>query len=211
MNVTDLLLLLAGYLAGSLPMGLWIGRARGVDLREHGSRNIGATNAGRVLGRKWFYAVFALDFAKALAPALVARRCGSGALEPSTFALLVGVAAILGHVFPLFLRFKGGKGVATAAGVFVAVAPMATGAAWLAWLLVFLATRYVSLASLVAALVLPLACFALPAVPPPVGGDVARPVQVAALLVGLLIIVRHRANIGRLVRGEESRAERPKS
>jgi acyl phosphate:glycerol-3-phosphate acyltransferase len=211
MNVPDVLLLLSGYLAGSLPMGLWIGRARGVDLREHGSRNIGATNAGRVLGRKWFYAVFALDFAKALAPALVARRCGSGALEPATFALLVGVAAILGHVFPLFLRFKGGKGVATAAGVFVAAAPMATAAAWAAWLLVFLATRYVSLASLVAALVLPLACFALPAVPPPVGADVARPVQVAALLVGLLIIVRHRANIGRRVRGEESRAGRPKS
>lgn len=207
MSALDLSLLLVGYLAGSLPIGLVIGRLRGVDLREHGSRNIGATNAGRVLGRPWFLVVFALDFGKAYVPAVVARRLGSGALPSDTFALLVGVAAILGHVFPLFLRFKGGKGVATAAGAFVAVAPAPAGVAWLAWLAVFLPTRIVSLASLVAAVALPLACFLLPRF---TAVAVAPAVRFAAVVIGVLIVVRHRANIGRLLRGEEPRAGQQK-
>ena len=210
MTPSDALLLLAGYLAGSLPMGLLIGRARGVDVRLHGSCNIGATNVGRVLGKPWFLVVFALDFGKAYGPVWVARRFASAAGTPErdTFALMVGVAAILGHVFPLYLKFKGGKGVAAAAGVFVAVAPAPTGVAALAWLAVFLASRYVSLASLAAAAALPLACFLLPSY---TDCEVASSVQWMALVVGLLIIVRHRSNIGRLLRGEESRAGRRKA
>ncbi len=208
MTLTDLLLLLASYLAGSLPIGLWIGRARGVDLREHGSRNIGATNAGRVLGRRFFFLVFALDFAKGCLPVVVAQRAGSGEIDGATFGLLAGVAAIFGHVFPLFLRFKGGQGVATAAGVFAATAPWPALLAAIAWLAVFLLTRYVSLASLCAAAVLPAACFLLP---PYTGVAVGLPVQVVASAVGVLIFVRHRGNIGRLLRGEESRAGRRKS
>ncbi|MBL8843883.1 MAG: glycerol-3-phosphate 1-O-acyltransferase PlsY [Planctomycetes bacterium] len=208
MTTIDLLLLCASYLAGSLPIGLWIGRLRGVDLREHGSRNIGATNAGRVLGRRFFFLVFALDFAKGCLPVVVAQRVGSGALAADTFGLLAGVAAIVGHVFPLFLRFKGGKGVATAAGVFAAAAPWPALIALLAWLALFLPTRYVSLASLGAAVVLPASCFLLPR---HAGVAVGVPVQVAACAVGVLIVVRHRSNIGRLLRGEESRAGRPKS
>ncbi len=208
MSGLDYALLLIGYLAGALPMGLAIGRLRGVDLREHGSRNIGATNAGRVLGRRFFFVVFVLDFAKAYVPALLARRFGSGAVAPDTLALLVGVAAILGHVFPVFLGFRGGKGVATAAGAFVAVAPAAAGAAWLAWLLVFGVTRIVSAASLAAAVALPAACFLLPLWRDGIGPGV--PVTLAAVAIGVLIVVRHRANIGRLLRGEEPRVVRRK-
>jgi glycerol-3-phosphate acyltransferase PlsY len=208
MSGLDAGLLLIGYLAGALPIGLAIGRLRGVDLRQHGSRNIGATNAGRVLGRPWFFVVFLLDFAKAFGPAVAARRFASGAMAPETLALLVGVAAVLGHVFPVFLGFRGGKGVATAAGAFVAVAPAAAGAAWLAWLLVFLLTRIVSAASLAAAVALPVACFLLPQWRQEVA--VGVPVQVAAVSISVLIVARHRANIGRLLRGEEPRAVRRK-
>ncbi len=208
MTATDPLLLLSGYLVGSLPIGLYVGRLRGVDLREHGSRNIGATNAGRVLGRRFFFLVFVLDFAKGCAPVVAAQHFGSGTLAPATFGLLAGVAAIVGHVFPLFLRFRGGKGVATAAGVFAASAPLPALIALVAWLAVFLPTRYVSLASLVAALVLPTSCFLLPRF---AGIEVERAVQIAASAVGLLILIRHRSNIGRLLRGEESRAGRPQS
>lgn len=208
MTPIDALWLCASYLAGSLPIGLLIGRLRGVDLRKTGSGNIGATNAGRVLGKPWFFVVFVLDFAKSFVPVLLAREFGGGGLERELLALLCGVAAVVGHVFSLFLRFKGGKGVATAAGVFCALAWAPTLCALVAWNVVFRATRFVSLASLAAALVLPLACFVIPR-SSPLGVDAN--VRWAALLVGLLIVVRHKSNIGRLLRGEEPRTGAPHS
>jgi glycerol-3-phosphate acyltransferase PlsY len=216
MTLSDLLVVAAAYVVGSLPMGLLVGRLRGVDVRRHGSGNIGATNVGRVLGRRWFLVVFALDFGKSFGPVLVARRLAvafDGGLAPDQLGLAAGIAAVLGHVFPLFLRFKGGKGVATAAGVFAALAWAPAAAALVAFLAVFLSTRYVSLASIVAAVVLPVACFALPAIerrlqPDHFVVDVDPSVSWASVLVGALIVVRHRANIGRLLRGEEPRSRR---
>lgn len=207
MAVRDLLLLLAAYLCGSLPIGLWAGRLRGVDLREHGSRNIGATNAGRVLGRRWFFVVFAGDALKGALPVVAAGAWGSGAWPGATLGLAAGVAAIVGHVASLFLRFRGGKGVATAAGAFAAAAPLPAGVALAAWLVVFGATRWVSLASIVAAAVLPAACWLLPRFGV---ATVADPVRWAALAVGVLIVVRHRSNIVRLARGEEPRIGGPR-
>lgn len=208
MTGIDALWLFASYLAGSLPSGLLIGRLRGVDLRREGSGNIGATNAGRVLGRPWFFVVFGLDFAKSFVPTFLARTCGGGGLAPDLLGLLCGVATILGHVFPVFLRFKGGKGVATACGVFLALAWAPTVCALIAWNVVFRTTRFVSLASLAAAVVLPLASFLIPRFS---SLRVDANVQWATLLVGVLIVARHKSNIGRLLRGEEPRTGAPNS
>lgn len=208
MTGIDALWICASYLAGSLPIGLLIGRLRGVDLRCEGSGNIGATNAGRVLGRPWFFVVFVLDFAKGLVPPLLARRLGGAGLAPELLGLLCGVAAVVGHVFPVFLRFRGGKGVATAAGVFFALAWAPALCALVAWNVVFRTTRLVSLASLASAVILPLASFLLPRISRLTIDD---RVQWATLLVGVLIVVRHKSNIGRLLRGEEPRTGAPNS
>jgi len=200
MTTQAVALVAAAYVVGSLPMGLFVGRLRGVDLREHGSRNIGATNAGRVLGKPWFFVVFVLDFAKGWGPVLAARKLEVFRDEPG-LAIAAGVAAVLGHVFSIFLKFKGGKGVATAAGVFMALAPMAAAIAFVVWLLVAKGSGYVSVASLAAAVALPLACWLLPK-----PFEVGDGVRWMALLVGALIVFRHRANIGRLLRGQEPRA-----
>ena len=208
MTPLDALVIAAGYLAGSLPMGLFVGRLRGVDLRAHGSGNIGATNAGRVLGKRWFFVVFALDFAKSFVPVLLAQRLGPGTPdERGPVALLTGVAAVLGHVFPVFLRFKGGKGVATAAGLFGALAPVQAAIAFVAWLVGTKGSGYVSVGSIAAAIVLPATCWLLPWALPDARLLAVDPwTRWAALLVAALIVWRHRSNIGRLLRGTEPRA-----
>jgi glycerol-3-phosphate acyltransferase PlsY len=201
---------IASYVAGSLPMGLMVGKLRGVDLRKAGSGNIGATNAGRVLGKPFFQVVFALDFLKSFVPTLLALRRAPvpGGVDAPLLALGCGVAAVVGHVFPVFLRFRGGKGVATASGVFFALAWAPALCALAAWIVVYKTTRWVSLASLAAAVVLPLACWLLPKLVPVV---VAQEIRWAALVVGALILVRHKSNIGRLLRGEEPRSGVPQS
>src|SRR5207248_280320 len=146
-------LAVGAYLLGSVPFGYLVGRARGVDLLALGSRNIGATNAGRVLGARWGVLVFFLDAAKGALPVLAARAAASAVGEPfEALGVTAGVAAFLGHLFPLYLGFRGGKGVATGAGVVAVLLPLPTLAALLLWLLVAVTTRYVSLASLLAAL-----------------------------------------------------------
>jgi len=200
--------LVGAYLVGAIPFGLLLGRAlRGVDIRQHGSRNIGATNAYRVLGPGIGIAVFALDFAKGLVPTAFAPRvvaaAGGSAVQPATVALLAGGAAIVGHVFPVYLTFRGGKGVATSAGVLLAAAPLPTAVAAGVWGAIFGATRYVSLASIAAALALPVAAASLE--------GPRAPVTIAATIVGALVIVRHRSNIRRLARGEEPRFHRSRS
>ncbi len=203
------LAVLASYFAGSLPMGLFVGKLRGVDLRQHGSGNIGATNAGRVLGKPWFFVVFALDFLKSFGPALTVQRLWSGSWFTGTNAsLAAGAAAVVGHVFPIFLKFRGGKGVATACGLFLALAPAPAAIALLAWMVSAKLSRYVSVGSLVAAVVLPLGCWMLPRL---TSVKVTGSVRWTALLVGALIVVRHRGNIGRLLRGEEPRSDDPAS
>lgn len=191
------LLLLAAYLLGATPTSYIAGRMRGIDLRRHGSGNLGATNAFRVLGWKAATPIFIIDIAKGWFPAAFFPLWdGSARAE---WALAYGAAAILGHVFSVFVGFKGGKGVATSAGVFLALAPYAVLTGLVVWAVIVYATGYVSLASITAAALLPPLVFGL------LG---AGPVFWVALALALFVIYAHRANIRRLLRGEEHRFRR---
>jgi glycerol-3-phosphate acyltransferase PlsY len=190
--------LAVAYLLGSIPAAYIAGRVvKGIDLRQHGSGNLGATNVYRLLGGRVAAAVLLFDAAKGALPvALLPRLLPSD--RPLLWAIAYGVAAIAGHVRPIFLLWKGGgKGVATAAGVFAALVPVPALVAAVVWALVLWASGYVSLASLGAAAVLPVAVGALL-------GPVS-PLFYLALLVGVFVFWTHRANIGRLRRGEEHR------
>lgn len=208
--ISTALLTIAAYLIGAIPCGLLIGRAHGVDVREHGSRNIGATNVGRVVGGKWGKLCLVLDILKGLLPVLAARFAilpAAPAASDLARWLLVAVAAVLGHVFPVYLRFRGGKGVATTIGVALGIFPyytVAMGAALLGYALIRFTTGLVSLGSLTIAVVFPLSFYAYVRVQ---GLSLAEfwPLQVVAILLGLLIIVRHQSNLRRLLRGEENR------
>lgn len=215
------LLALGAYLIGSVPFGLLIGKARGVDVRQAGSRNIGATNVGRVLGKPWGFLCFGLDFGKGAAPVLAAGWLqgvlGVRALSAAEASLWLGVAvaALLGHMFPLYLKFKGGKGVATGFGVMLATYPGVTVPAVLAlalWLGVLAATRYVSLSSCVAACSLPVSLVVLGIMgwPAPVanGWGPVLPYLAVTLVLAALVVWKHRANIGRLRAGTEPRVGR---
>jgi glycerol-3-phosphate acyltransferase PlsY len=186
------LLVVAGYLAGSLPFGYWVGRAKGLDVRRIGSGNIGATNVWRALGWRYGLLVVVLDVAKAFVPALL------GVLLAGDLAgVLAGAAAMLGHWRPLFLRFaRGGKTVAAAGGVFFAVAPLVGLGTLAVWVVVFFATRYASVASIVAATGTPILAFAL--------GE-PWPVIVFAAVSAAAVVVLHRANLRRLRDGTENR------
>jgi len=183
---------LLGYAIGSLPLGFLAARRRGIDLRKAGSGNVGAANAYRTSGLGIGLAIMLIDMAKGTGAVLVAERLGAGSADP----VAAGVAAILGHVYPPWLGFRGGKGVATATGVFGVLAPVATIAATAAFVVTVWWTRYVSLGSLVA-------CAAL------AGGTVithARlPVVVGATIAALIVVERHRSNLARLVAGTERR------
>jgi acyl phosphate:glycerol-3-phosphate acyltransferase len=195
----------AGYLLGSVPFGYLVGRWRGVDVLAHGSKNIGATNVGRVLGPRWGVLVFLLDAAKGALPALAALAVASavGAAPPKALGVGAGVAAFLGHLFPLYLGFKGGKGVATGAGVVAVLLPWETLAALLLWLVVTVTTRYVSLASLLAALLL---CgLRLAGTPAGPWSESEWVLTAFCLVAGGLVVYRHRANLRRLLTGTENR------
>ncbi|MDQ6768797.1 MAG: glycerol-3-phosphate 1-O-acyltransferase PlsY [Gemmatimonadota bacterium] len=186
------------YLAGSIPSAYLAGKVRGVDLRKHGSGNLGATNVVRVLGAKIGAVVFLADLLKGLLPVYFLPRY-TDTLQPQLWALVYGAAAILGHVKPIFLLGKGGgKGVATASGVFLALAFVPMLIAEVVWIAVFYFTRYVSLASLLGAAVLPIAILAL-------SRDPQSPVFIASVVIASFVFWTHRANIGRLRRGQEHR------
>lgn len=193
------LLVLASYLIGAFPTSYVVGRLLGgMDLREHGSGNLGATNVYRVLGWKAALLVFPVDIFKGFAPTFFFPQLdGSPHAE---WALAYGAAAILGHVYSVYVRFKGGKGIATSAGVFLALAPWALLTGLLVWLLLVGATRIVSIASLAAALVVP------PAVLLEKGNG---PVFWLSLALVAFVIWSHRTNIRRLLHGEEHRFGRP--
>lgn len=186
--------LVLGYLLGSLPFALWIGRARGVDILSTGSGNPGMTNVWRVLGWRPGLTVALLDGLKGVA----AAGAGMALTGSGLWALLAGIAAVMGHSFSFWIRFRGGKGVLTGFGVFLYLSPLASLAAFLLWGATMVFFRYVSLSSIAAALVLPF-LIALEAR----GGTPFSPVFWAALPVCGFVIVRHRANIGRLLRGTE--------
>jgi glycerol-3-phosphate acyltransferase PlsY len=188
---------LAGYLIGSLPLGLLLARGwSGVDPRRVGSGNLGATNVYRTAGWGLGLAVMALDMAKGSGAVLLAARAGAG--EGPTVA--AGVAAVLGHVFPVWLRGRGGKGVATACGAFAVLAPLATVASLAAFVVTVAATRVVSAGSLVATLTLP-----------SVAALSGRPsaVTIGAAVAAAVIVWRHRGNLARIRAGTERRLRRP--
>jgi glycerol-3-phosphate acyltransferase PlsY len=189
---------LLSYLAGSIPSAYLAGKFRGVDLRKHGSGNLGATNVVRVLGLGIGGVVFLADLLKGFLPVYFLPRY-TETLQPELWALVYGAAAILGHVKPVFLLGKGGgKGVATASGVFLALAFVPMLIAEVVWIVVFYFTRYVSLASLLGAAVLPIAILVW-------SHDPRSPVFIASLIIAAFVFWTHRANIGRLRRGEEHR------
>jgi glycerol-3-phosphate acyltransferase PlsY len=188
---------LAAYLVGSVPFGYLIARLRGVDILHQGSGNIGATNVGRLLGRRLGILVFALDFLKGAVPAAVARAAGGDEL-----GVLAGLAAFLGHLFPVYLRFRGGKGVATGFGAMAVLVPGPAAVAVLVWLSAVGATRVVSVASLGAAFTLAAARLLL--TPEPFAAD-NRALTGFCLAGAALIVVRHRANMVRLAHGTENR------
>jgi len=197
-----ILAIIGSYLLGSIPAAYIAGKAKGVDLRKHGSGNLGATNVMRVLGTKIGLAVFVFDMAKGAAPVYFFPKwlmaSGQLSIDPVIFAILCGIAAIIGHVRPIYLRFgKGGKGVATAAGVFLALAPLQTLLALLVFAVVLMASGYVSLGSLTSATVLPILLAATVGMHSPL-----FPISIA---VALFVFWTHRANIARLRAGEEHR------
>jgi len=201
----------AAYVVGATPFGFLIARLRGTDIRKHGSGNVGATNVGRVLGKKWGYLCFLLDVAKGLLPTLTVVLLTRGEGRPGLLTqaawLATGAGAILGHVFSFWLRFRGGKGVATSLGVVVGIFPYFTWAGLCAlcvWIAVTLISRYVSLGSIVAALAfVPLLVgftWGAYGLPP---GEV-WPLIVFSAVMAALIVLRHRANIRRLLDGTEN-------
>ncbi len=192
---------LIAYLFGAIPFGYLVARAQGVDILRQGSGNIGATNVGRVLGRRWGLLVFALDFAKGALPVIVAGQLASGS-QAQLLPVAAGVAAFLGHLFPIYLRFRGGKGVATAGGVVAVLVPVPFLAAFLTWLTVFVSSRTMSLASLLAAGVLCLVRLAF--TPAPWAPD-AWVVTTFCLAAAALVVARHHANIRLLLSGTENR------
>jgi acyl-phosphate glycerol 3-phosphate acyltransferase len=199
------LVALLSYLIGAIPFGYLVAHARGVDIMKEGSRNIGATNVGRVLGKPYGILVFTLDFAKGALPALLARWWTSThelELPLDSLPVSAAVAAFLGHLYPVYLSFQGGKGVATAAGAVTVLLPGPAVAALFVWFVVVLASHYVSLASLTAATVLCL--FRLFLTPHP-WDETHCVLTLFCLLAASLIFVRHRANIGRLLHGNENR------
>lgn len=207
--MTHLLLALASaYLLGSIPFGYLIGRmVGGIDIREHGSHNIGATNVGRVLGWKWFPVVFLLDFLKGAVPVAWigydALGRDWGGLQTVDAAALCGLVAMLGHMFPLYLGFRGGKGVATGAGVVLLLVPLPGLIAVGCFLLVLAVTRMVSLGAVVAAAGL-MASRLLLTWPQMMAPDNIV-VTLFCLLGGMLVILRHRHNIVRVLNGTEPR------
>jgi len=201
---------LTGYLLGSVPFSYLAGRLRGVDLRRHGSGNLGASNAYRVLGAGAGISVLALDVVKGTAAVLLAgcmaSRAGVDAAEWLKGAAALG--AVSGHVWTVFLRFRGGKGVATAAGAFLGLAPLATLIAVAVWLVLVAATRIVSVGSMAGALALPISVYFVGRRGDSIPGSSLGPSFWLALAAAVVVLTRHRSNIRRLVEGNENRLTR---
>ena len=188
------LLTVGAYFVGAAPASYVAGWLKGIDLRQQGSKNLGATNVYRVLGWRYALPVALFDVAKGAVPVLLFPRWGGDRWE--WFPAVLGAVAVLGHVFSPFVGFKGGKGVATAAGVFLALAPVAVAITLPVWAVSLWLTGYVSLSSLIAAITLPILVAVTQA---------GRPALVAAIALALMIVYTHRANIRRLLAGTESR------
>ena len=196
----SILFIFLAYFLGSIPFGLFVGRAvKGIDIREHGSKNIGATNVFRVVGKKWGIAVFVLDALKGSLAVLLPSILNPS-LRETAWPLFAGIFAILGHSFSPWLSFKGGKGVAASLGVFLTAAPLPAGLTFGLWILIFAASRIISVASLSAAAAFPVICFLT------ARGTFLFPYLFpVSLLLTAFIFYTHRANIGRLLRRDEKK------
>lgn len=204
--ISPWLVLLGSYFIGGIPFSYLAGAYRGIDLREHGSGNLGASNTYRILGGRIAIMVLILDIAKGFVPVLISGVWDVPGDEP-VHSLAAAVGAVVGHLFSPYLKFSGGKGIATSAGAFMALAPWAFGCALIVFATVFASRRIVSLASLCAAVTLPVAVYATERI-----GWAAhsRDVLWASILVMLVVIVKHRSNIKRLIAGSEPRLARRK-
>ena len=206
--MTPLFILLGAYFAGSLPFGLFVARAvKGIDIRQHGSGNIGATNVTRVIGTKWGTVCFLLDILKGAMPVWLLPHLTLAADDPSKihWEVAVGLLAIIGHMFPIWLGFQGGKGVATALGVIAMLAHVSTAITFGVFVACFAVSRIVSISSIVASLTF--AASQMYFLAPQPFSVKNWSLATFSLAVPALIILRHRANIGRLLRGEEHRFE----
>lgn len=206
--VTLAVLLLGSYLVGSIPFGYLAGRLQGIDIRQAGSCNIGATNVVRVLGKGYGYPVFALDFLKGFAAVKISMFMATAPPpewnSPEIFGILAAMSSVVGHLYPPWLKFKGGKGVATSAGVLLALTPVAALIGVGIWIFVFWLTRYVSLASITAAVVLPIVVLVVSS---PYQNK-RKPLVYSSVCVAAVVVWRHRSNVSRLMRGTEPRFAR---
>lgn len=196
-----IIIAVTAYLLGSIPTGYLVGRAKGIDIRAVGSGNIGATNVFRMVGKT--AGVFALIVDGLKGYAACTWLCdgmlvllGVSATDTELYRIIAGISAVLGHNFTCWLKFKGGKGIATSAGVFFALAPLAAGIALGAWIVVFALSRYVSIASIAAAVALPATVWLTPN---------SLPLRIVTTALGLLAIAKHKTNIERLFNGTERR------
>ena len=197
-------IIIVSYLLGSIPFGYIAGRIAGIDIRTAGSGNVGATNVVRILGKRYGYPVFALDVLKGFGAVKISMVMSGQHLEwnsPEISGMVGAIFSVLGHVFPAWLKFKGGKGVATAAGALLALMPIATLIGVAVWIIVFWLTRYVSLASLVATAALPIVILVIGSA----DGHSGRLLVYSSVCVAALVIWRHRSNLSRLLRGTEPR------
>jgi glycerol-3-phosphate acyltransferase PlsY len=203
MNIVPVVVsLFLAYILGSIPTAVWVGRAfHGIDVREHGSGNAGATNTIRVLGWKTGIPVLIFDLAKGWLATMLPVLLGAaedGTSSEMTLKIFAGMIAITGHIFPLFAGFRGGKGVASAFGVLLALHPLLTIASIAVFLIVFIITGIVSISSISAGLSFPVLLFTLFNTPSPV-------FRIFSIVVAIAMIITHRKNIGRLIRGEEKK------
>lgn len=200
--------LIGSYLLGSIPFGYLAGRIVGIDIRTAGSGNVGATNVVRVLGKKYGYPVFALDVLKGFGAVMMSKLIAPGQPSewnsPEILGILAAMSSVFGHLYPPWLKFKGGKGVATSAGALLALTPAATLIGVAIWIIVFGLTRYVSLASITAAVILPIVILVIRSH----DQNNAKPLVYASACVAAVVIWRHRSNLSRLMRGTEPRFTR---
>ncbi|MBR7127258.1 MAG: glycerol-3-phosphate 1-O-acyltransferase PlsY [Lentisphaeria bacterium] len=201
-------IIVGSYLLGSIPFGLLIGKMNGIDIRKVGSCNIGATNVSRTVGKNWGKLCFFLDLMKGFLPTFIATMIFSKNAELKSFVpLLAGAASMLGHMFSIYLKFTGGKGVATGGGIILGLAPWTFVAAIISWAIVFLISRYVSLASIVAAA--SLAIYAI--IFRFLGIQFVPWISIIFFaVIGSIAIYRHHSNIKRLLNGTENKFERKK-
>jgi acyl phosphate:glycerol-3-phosphate acyltransferase len=206
--LTFAVVVIASYLLGSIPFGYLAGRMAGIDIRNCGSGNVGATNVIRTLGRGYGYPVFALDFLKGLGAVkmsiLIATRMQSEWNSPEMFGIAAAISSVLGHSFPLWLRFKGGKGVATSGGALFGLAPVAALVGVAIWIVTFWLTRYVSVASIVAAAALPFVIL----ITTWLSRTTGKLLFYSSLCLAAVVIWRHRSNLSRLIHGTEPRFNR---